>query len=471
MKTTQQGRRGFLKSASIGALTLTSILNGCRNKNTSTPTSKGTSLDSPKGKMTYRTDPQTGEKVSLLGFGMMKLPTQNNDSPPDSNAPIDQERVNQLVDYALDHGVNLYATSPAYCNGQSETATGNALSRHPRNNYLLSTQLSNINPATWSRKASQEMFRKSLKCLQTEYVDYLFLNEVGMGDDPLKVFNRRYIENGILDWLVEQRKKGIIKHLGFSFHGDISLFDLLLQWHDEGKYHFDCVLIELNYLEWNYANEINPRNTDARYLYGELEKRQIPAFVMEPLLGGCLASLPQSVAMELKRKDYQKSITSWAFRYAGTRSGILSVLSDLTYMEQLKDALLSYCPLVPLSESEMRFLHKDIAEEIVGFEAIPCIDCKYCMPCPYGLDIPAIFTHYNKMKNEGRIPVFSQDKDYARYRREFLIGYNRSVPSLRQADHCIGCGECVGHCPQHIAIPQEMKKIDRFVEQLKQGMS
>ena len=139
-------------------------------------------------------------------------------------------------------------------------------------------------------------------------------------------------------------------------------------------------------------------------------------------------------------------------------------------MEQLKDALLSYCPLVPLSESEMRFLHKDIAEEIVGFEAIPCIDCKYCMPCPYGLDIPAIFTHYNKMKNEGRILVFSQDKDYARYRRAFLIGYNRSVPSLRQADHCIGCGECVGHCPQHIAIPQEMKKIDRFVEKLKQGM-
>ncbi|MBR1557785.1 MAG: 4Fe-4S dicluster domain-containing protein, partial [Prevotella sp.] len=211
------------------------------------------------------------------------------------------------------------------------------------------------------------------------------------------------------------------------------------------------------------------RNTDARYLYGELEKRAIPAVIMEPLLGGRLANLPQFINTELKQRDPQRSVASWAFRYAGTPKGVLTVLSGMTYMEHLKDNLLSYCPLVPLTEEERLYLQHDVAQKIVGLQNIPCNDCKYCMPCPYGIDIPGIFVHYNKCKNEGMLPTDRGDENYWKLRRQYLIGLDRSVPKLRQADHCIGCGQCEPHCPQNIRIPRELRKISEYVEALKQN--
>ena len=132
--------------------------------------------------------------------------------------------------------------------------------------------------------------------------------------------------------------------------------------------------------------------------------------------------------------------------------GVLTVLSGMTYMEHLRDNLATYSPLEPLSEEESEFL-KRMAQALLRYPTIPCNDCKYCMPCPYGLDIPGILLHYNRCVNEGRLPSSSGDENYRRARREFLIGYDRSVPRLRQADHCIGCKECVRHCPQRIDIP------------------
>ena len=171
---------------------------------------------------------------------------------------------------------------------------------------------------------------------------------------------------------------------------------------------------------------------------------------------------------ELKTRNPEKTVASWAFRYAGTPEGVLTVLSGMTYMEHLKDNLLTYCPLEPLTEKEQEYLQNEIARKIVGLENIPCNDCKYCMPCPYGVDIPAIFVHYNKCKNEGTLPNDNQDPNYRKYRRQFLIGQDRSVPKLRQANHCIQCGQCQPHCPQSIRIPQELQRIDEFVEKLKQ---
>ena len=141
----------------------------------------------------------------------------------------------------------------------------------------------------------------------------------------------------------------------------------------------------------------------------------------------------------------------------------------MTYMEHLKDNLLSYCPLKPLSEEERLYLHKDVAERIVGLQTIPCNDCKYCMPCPYGIDIPGIFVHYNKCKNEGTLPRMKMDEEYWKLRRNYLIGLDRAVHKMRQADHCIGCGQCEPHCPQNIRIPRELHKISDFVESLKQN--
>ena len=454
-------RRSFLRLLGGGTLTTAAVLTGCKSKTeTKAVEEYKKQVEPPVGKMTYRKNPKTGDDISLLGYGMMRLPTKT-----DNDDEFDQDMINRQVDYAIEHGLNYFDTSPAYCKGLSERCTGIALSRHKRSEYFVATKLSNFSPDTWSREASIQMYHNSMKELQVDYIDYYLLHGIGMGG--MDALNGRYIDNGILDYLVKEREAGRIRNLGFSYHGDIAVFDHLLSQHD--KYHWDFVQIELNYLDWDFANEINNRNTDARYLYAELEKRAIPSVIMEPLLGGRLANIPQYLATELKKRDPERSVASWAFRYAGTPKGVLTVLSGMTYMEHLKDNLLSYCPLKPLSEEERLYLHKDVAERIVGLQTIPCNDCKYCMPCPYGIDIPGIFVHYNKCKNEGTLPRMKMDEEYWKLRRNYLIGLDRAVPKMRQADHCIGCGQCEPHCPQNIRIPRELHKISDFVESLKQN--
>lgn len=413
--------------------------------------------------MTYRRNPH-GDDVSLLGYGCMRWPTRKN--AEGKGDELDQETINELVDYAIAHGVNYFDTSPAYCKGQSEKATGTALSRHPRNKYFIATKLSNFAPSTWSREASLAMYHNSFRELQVDYIDYMLLHGVGMGNDGMKEFEARYIDNGMLEFLMEERRAGRIRNLGFSYHGDIKVFDYLLSRHD--YYQWDFVQIQLNYLDWKHAKEINSRNTNAEYLYNELDKRHIPAIIMEPLLGGRLSKVHDHIVARFKQREPDRSVASWAFRFAGTFPNVLTVLSGMTYIEHLQDNLLSFSPLQALSEEELRFLF-DTADLMMQYPTIPCNDCKYCMPCPYGIDIPAILLHYNKCINEGHIPESSQAENYREARRAFLIGYDRSVPRLRQASHCIGCRQCEPHCPQIIPIASEMRRIDSFVENLKQG--
>lgn len=461
MKHHDISRRDFLKT--MGAATAaTAGLAACGINGNGGGKGEG---EIPKDQMTYRINPTTGDKVSILGFGMMRLPSKSGRSAREGDdEEIDQELVNELVDYALDHGVNYFDTSPAYCKGMSERSTGIALSRHPRQKYYIATKLSNFAPETWSREASIAMYRNSFSELQTDYIDYMLLHGIGM--NGMEAFNSRYIDNGVLDFLVSERKAGRIRNLGFSYHGDIEVFDYLLSRHDE--YKWDFVQIQLNYLDWKYAKQINERNTNAEYLYGELSKRHIPAVIMEPLLGGRLSNVPDNIVARLKQREPDRSVASWAFRFAGSKPDVLTVLSGMTRMEHLQDNLRSFCPLQPLSEEDFRFL-QDTATEMMRFETIPCNNCKYCMPCPYGLDIPSILIHYNKCMNEGNLVSDKQSPDYRKARRAFLVGYDRSVPKLRQASHCIGCGQCSPHCPQRIDIPAELQRIDQYVEQLKQS--
>lgn len=450
-------RRNFFRIiGTAGAVTAGLTACGGRNSNT-------TGGEIPTDKMTYRTNPKTGDKVSLLGFGMMRLPSVGGRSAREGNEEIDQEMVNQLVDYAIAHGVNYFDTSPAYCRGMSEHATGIALSRHPRDTYFIATKLSNFSPASWPLEASKAMYHNSMKELQTDYLDYLLLHGIGMGND-MEEFEERYMKNGLLDYLVEERKSGRIRNLGFSYHGDIKVFDYLFSRHDE--YKWDFVQIQLNYLDWKYAKEINPRNTDAEYLYNELAKRNIPAIIMEPLLGGRLSNAPGNIVARLKQRKPELSVASWAFRFAGSFPNVLTVLSGMTRMEHLQDNLRTYAPLDALTEDDFSFLQQT-ATMMMQFNTIPCNDCKYCMPCPYGIDIPAILLHYNKCLNEGNVIDNTQDEKYREARRAYLIGYDRSVPKLRQADHCIGCNQCSMHCPQRIDIPKQMQRINSYVEELK----
>ena len=460
-------RRDFLKifgGASVGVAGASTLLTACKGNSQKTTADK---QEPPKDKMTMRVNHNTGDKVSLLGYGMMRLPVVGGGTERDHpDAAIDQEMVNKEVDYAIEHGVNYFDTSPAYCQGRSEAATGIALHRHPRDKYFVATKMSNFSPETRTRAASIEMFENSLKELQVEYIDYLLLHAIGGGRDAEEEFNERFMDNGILDWLVEQKKKGRIRNLGFSYHGDIAIFDQLMTWMDEGKYHWDFAQVELNYLDWEWADEINKGNTDAKYLYNELQKRDIPAVIMEPLLGGRLANVPDPVVEQMKQRRPESSVASWAFRYAGTPEKVLTVLSGMTYMEHLKDNIRSFAPLDPITKEENEFLLK-VAEDIYNLKDIPCNECNYCMPCPYGINIPSVLAHYNKMIREGNLPTNKQNPEYRKQRKAFLVGYDRSVPKLRQANHCIGCGDCVPDCPQRIDIPKEMRRIDVMVENLK----
>lgn len=454
------GRRNFLKTLGGGVVAASTLLTGCSSNESksilSSTHQKGT------GKMTYRKDVH-GTDVSLLCFGCMRFPTIKGDSGRENaNNDLDQEEINRMVDHAIENGVNLFDTSPAYCQGRSEKALGIALSRHDRSKFLVSTKMSNF--GNFTREASIEMYNNSFKELQVDYIDYYLLHSVGGGEDAMAYFEDRYIKNGMLDFLLNERKSGRIRNLGFSYHGDIRIFDYLLSRHDEIKW--DFVLIQLNYVDWKHAKKINPSNTNAEYLYSEIEKRGIPGFVMEPLLGGRLADLNDHATELLQQRDHNASIASWAFRFAGSKPGILSVMSGMTYMEHLQDNIKTYSPLQPLSDDEYKLL-EEIATIYANYPMVPCNTCQYCMPCPYGIDIPKIFTHFNKCLNEGNVVEDRQDKGYKDARRAFLVGYDRSVPKLRQADHCIGCNHCVPHCPQKIDIPGEMHRINSFVENLK----
>ena len=447
-------RRNFLKVVGGTALASAAVLPGCKNRQEAAHTA---TTEVPTDQMTYRTNPKTQDRVSLLGYGMMRLPSIP--SPDGTSSTIDQEAVNELVDYAIAHGVNYFDTSPVYMQGGSEKATGIALKRYPRDKYFVATKLSNF--SNYTRENSITMYRKSFENLQVDTIDYYLLHSIGNGG--IETFRARYIENGMLDYLVEERKAGRIRNLGFSFHGTQAVFDEVLAMHE--TVHWDFVQIQLNYVDWRHASG---NNVNAEYLYAELENRHIPAIIMEPLLGGRLSNVPDHIAATLKQQAPESSVASWAFRFAGSHADVLTVLSGMTYMEHLQDNLRTYSPLDTLTEADLEFL-EETAQLMLRYPTIPCNDCKYCMPCPYGLDIPAILLHYNKCINEGNVPASSQDENYRKARRAFLIGYDRSVPKLRQANHCIGCGQCVSHCPQSINIPKELHRIDRFVEELKQG--
>ncbi len=446
-------RRDFLKIVGISTVAGTASLYGCKPK-TEAGAASGELGPIPTDKMTYRSFPSLGDdKISILGYGCMRWPTMPN--PKGEGEIIDQEAVNELVDYAIAHGVNYFDTAPVYVQGWSEKSTGIALKRHPRESIYIATKLSNFSNPT--RENSMAMYHRSFEELQVDYIDYYLLHSLGGGG--MAGFRQRYVDNGMMDFLLEERKAGRIRKLGFSFHGSQEVFDELLALHDQ--YHWDFVQIQLNYVDWDGSN--------AKGLYESLERYNIPGIIMEPLLGGRLSKVPDHIVGRLKQRSPESSVASWAFRFAGTPELILTVLSGMTYMEHLQDNIRTYSPLKPLTEEEKEFLY-ETGHLLKQYPTIPCNDCKYCMPCPYGIDIPAILLHYNKCVNEGNIPEDQQDENYRKARRAFLVGYDRSVPKLRQANHCIGCDQCSKHCPQRINIPRQLHRIDRFVEDLKKNV-
>ncbi len=460
-------RRSFLKGLAGAAMAGAAVAVGCDHPN-AVKTEGYAAGEVPTGSMTYRKDTH-GQEVSLLGFGMMRLPIEGGGSLREHpDAKLDQELINRMVDYAMEHGVNYYDTAPVYCRGMSEKATGIALNRHPRDKWLVATKMSNFR--NWSREESIKMYEQSFVELGVDYIDYYLLHSFGgVDEDGTSNFDKRFVDNGILDFLLEEREKGRIRNLGWSFHGLQSEFDKVVALHD--KYHWDFAQIQMNYVDWHYAHEIEPENVNAEHLYTELDKREIPIVIMEPVLGGRLATLNEQLANQLKASEPDRSLASWAFRHLGMFPRIMTSLSGMSAMEHVEDNVRTHSPMTPLSDEQMRLL-EHVADEFAHYPAIPCTACQYCMPCPYGLDIPGIFAFYNKSLGEGNIATAGtvEQREYRRARKAFLTTYDKSIERMRQADHCINCGECLTHCPQSIQIPQKMQMIEDYTNKLKDSL-
>ena len=397
-------------------------------------------------KMAIRENRRTGDKVSLLGYGMMRLPT--------NNRAINQDMVNQEVDYALAHGVNYFDTAPVYHGGRSEEAVGIALSRHPRDKYFVATKLSNFGRDQWNLDSAKKMLKSSMEKLKVDYIDYYLLHSVG-GKGPDE-FKARFEENGIVEFLQEERKAGRIRNLGFSFHGSIETFDYLIDNNDD--FEWDFVQIQMNYIDWRHA-DTRRGNTDAEYLYNKLEKAGIQCVIMEPLLGGRLANVPDDVRSMMKEVRPSDSPARWAFRWVGSYPNVLTVLSGMTTMEVLQENVATFAPLDPCTESENALMAK-IADKMNGVPVIPCTDCKYCMPCAFGLDIPGNFSVYNKAVNEGILPL--PDKSSADYQKRLDAVnkmFQKGLNKKQWATKCTDCEACLPKCPQHIRIPNQMGRI------------
>ena len=431
----------------MGAGAAALALDSCTPKAAKNPGKASTSNKDLHGEML-----QHYPGIGVLGYGCMRWPQKRNEQ---GRNVIDQEEVNRLVDYALEHGVNYFDTSPVYLGGDSERATAEALNRHPRDKWILATKLSVFGNSTYDGCVT--MYRRSLEIFKTDYIDYYLLHSIQDDND----FRNRFENTGIMEFLVAEREAGHIRKLGFSFHGHKDGFDEMMILHD--KYHWDFVQIQMNYVDWEHPNG---RNTRADYLYAELDKREIPIVIMEPLRGGALSDVPAQIADQLKQREPERSIASWAFRYVGSFPRVLCALSGMTYMEHLQDNLESFLDFQPLDDEEKKFL-LDMATQMENYPLVKCTACNYCMPCPYGINIPGIFKFYNDNITAGTYVKNKEQEHYARARRKYLLAYNEAIPTVRQADHCIACRRCERDCPQNIRIPDELRRIDRYIESLK----
>lgn len=434
-------RRQFIKTSGAGAAALGITACGIKGS--------GKNSTEPLGKMLYNMD-----GVSSLGYGCMRWPTVEN---ADGIKEIDQEAVNQLVDRALEAGVNYFDTAPLYVMGKSEQATATALLRHPRESYFLATKCSNYRNTAYPFEAGYKMYQRSRDVFQTDYIDYYLLHCITSFED----FQRRFVDNGLLEYFMKEREEGRIKHLGWSYHGDQKGFDAVLATHPQ--YHWDFVQIQMNYVDWRHTHG----DVIAEHMYTELEKLDIPVVIMEPLLGGQLSDVPAAVHDMLKEQNPSQSIASWAFRFCGSFPRILTTLSGMTYMEHLEDNLRTFCNFEPLTPEQFQMLEQ-AAIMIREYPTVDCTSCQYCMPCPYGIDIPGIFNFYNSQIKAGTYVVSNEQKRYNSTKRKYLLSYNKAVPTVRQASHCIGCNMCEHHCPQGIKIALQMQRIDRYIEKLKQ---
>ena len=361
-----------------------------------------------------------GLQLSSLGMGCMRLPVINED-----DGAVDQPAVEEMVACAMKHGVNYFDTAWGYHAGQSELAIGKALSAYPREKFYLADKFPGYDLRNMGKV--EEIFEEQLKKCRVDYFDfYLFHNVCELNIDAY--LDPQY---GILDYLLEQKRNGRIRHLGFSCHGSMPVLKRFLEAYAE---HMEFCQLQLNYIDWTFQG--------GKEKAGLLAQYNIPVWVMEPLRGGRLVRLHEGEAARLHALAPQRSLPAWAFRFLQRIPNVVVILSGMSNLEQLEDNLATFASSDSLTEQEWDGL-VSLGRKMTDSKALACTACRYCTShCPQGLDIPHLLALYNEHRFSGG---------------GFIAPMALSaIPAEKRPSACLGCRSCEAVCPQQLRISEAM---------------
>lgn len=366
-------------------------------------------------------------KLSALGMGAMRLPVLDGD-----DSKIDEQAAFEMVDYAMEQGVNYYDTAWGYHSGNSELVMGKALNRHPRESYYIATKFPGYDLSNMDKV--EEIFEEQLKKTGMEYFDfYLFHNVCEMNIDAY--LDEKY---GIYDYLMKQKENGRIRHLGFSAHGS---YDVMKRFLDAYGKDMEFCQIQLNWLDWDFQ--------DAKAKVELLNEYRLPVWVMEPVRGGKLVSLAKVHEKKLTALRPDEKVVAWAFRFLQTLPSVTVTLSGMSNMEQLQENIKTFEEDKPLNDEEMETV-LSVADDMIKGIVLPCTACRYCTThCPQGLDIPNLLELYNEHSVTGGGFIAPMAL--------------MAVPKDKQPSACVGCRSCEQVCPQSIKISEAMQD---FVKKL-----
>ncbi len=360
-----------------------------------------------------------GVETSLLGYGCMRFPMT-------ADGKIDEAEAEKLLDTALAAGINYIDTAWPYHNGESEPFVGKVLSKYPRDSYYLATKL-----PVWLVKSLDEVdtyLEKQLERLRTDHIDFYLMHSLDKeGWD-------RMVEMGTVKRLEELKAEGKIRYLGFSFHDKYEVFEEILNYRD-----WDFCQIQLNYMDTDIQAGLKGYELTA--------KKNIPLVIMEPVKGGTLASFSEDLEEEFHKLDRKASVASYALRWVGSLPNVKVILSGMSSMEQLQDNLATFADFKALSTEEKDTIYKVVAA-IRARVQNGCTGCRYCMPCPMGVNIPGCFSAWNT---------------YHMYRNYKMVSgqWENSIGEKGQPKNCIECGKCEKACPQKLPIREDLKKVQK----------
>lgn len=374
--------------------------------------------------MNYRTMDNLGISPSLLGFGCMRFPVT-------PEGKIDEPEAEKMLAKAIEAGVTYFDTAYPYHDGTSEPFVGKALKKYDRDSFYLATKL-----PTWlvqTEEDAERLLNEQLERLQTDHIDFYLLHGLGKDRwDSLKAA-------GIPEWGDRKKAEGKIRYFGFSFHDTYEVFEDILNYRD-----WDFCQIQLNYMDTEDGPGLRG--------YELAEKKQVPLVIMEPIKGGSLASLPEDINQRFLAADSSRSTASWALRWIATKPNVKVILSGMSTMEQLENNLDTLSDFAPLTEAENTLI-EEVAAAIRARVKNGCTGCRYCMPCPAGVDIPKCFSIWN------RHAMYGNDESAK-------TTYFERTESSARADQCVKCGQCEAACPQHLSIRTDLEQVTADMNRL-----